>query len=252
MAKNDHLVDCIKNLSARRRSQFELILVNNGSFNLDTNLILPYVDTYITTEENKGAYLARNIGELFTSAPILLFLDDDSVPARDIVRAHLKLHNRFDIICARGRILPLTDNPLNEMASHYDLGNRPFPIFADIEGNTSYRADIFFKTGGWDDEIIMGGGGIDLAVRLAQIEPDIRKQIYSPKPLIYHDFAENDEHLLKKRNRQERSRERLLQKHPGWKEFIRSFNKFHHKRSAIPRKNRSAGFTEFQQIFQID
>ncbi len=53
------------------------------------------------------------------------------------------------------------------MATDYYLGDKPFPIYADLEGNTTYKAKAFFKFGGWDDEIKFGGGGVDLSIRLS-------------------------------------------------------------------------------------
>lgn len=70
-----------------------------------------------------------------------------------------------------------------------------------VEG-TPYLQQLFFAVGGWDDEIIFGGGGIDLAFRLLQVESDRRKQIYSPVPIVYHDYAANEEHLALKHKKE--------------------------------------------------
>ncbi len=204
----------LRKLHEDRDGTFEIVYVLNGSRTVDADQVRPWVDTLVELTENTGAYFARNVGAAFAKAGILFFLDDDAIPETGCVQAHLAEFDRFDIIAVRGAILPKTANPMNDLAKHYHLGDRRFPIHADIEGNTSYLAPQFFAVGGWDDEIVFGGGGIDLAFRLLQVESDRRKQIYSPAPVVYHDYAANEEHLKRKHAKQAESRERLHRKHP--------------------------------------
>ncbi|MFW9930066.1 MAG: glycosyltransferase, partial [Candidatus Thorarchaeota archaeon] len=186
--------DTIKNfhvLEGQRDKNFELIFVNNGADEKEFSQIENYVDTYVKLNKNTGAYLARNIGAVFGKASILLFLEDDGIPCDNIIEAHLNAHAKYDIIALRGVYLPKTSNPLNKIAAHYYLGDKPRSIFADLEGNSSYNAEIFFKAGGWDDNIYFGGGGVDLSIRLLKLDNDKRKQIYSPAPVLYHDYAKD-------------------------------------------------------------
>jgi glycosyltransferase involved in cell wall biosynthesis len=228
----------LKSLSKQRNHNFELIFVDNGGKSGEFDDLKIFVDTYIKLNQNTGAYLARNLGACFAGAPILLFLEDDGIPARDCVESHLRAFDRYDVIAVRGIYAPMTkENPANRFAGHYYLGNKPFPIYADVEGNTSYRADIFYEVGGWDDEIVFGGGGVDLSRRLLEIEPDHRKQIYSPEPVIFHDYAKSKNHLKTKQKKQEQSRRRLRRKHPDYKNFFESWKKFNQRSDALIRKN---------------
>lgn len=205
-------------LEKQRGDNFELIFVDNGGKEGEFNALKPYINTYVKLNTNTGAYLARNIGSFFAQAPILLFLEDDGIPEHNLVRAHLDLFEKYDIIACRGAYIPKTDNPMNKMQDHYYIGDKEYPTFAIVEGNTSYRAEQFFQVGGWDDEIRFGGGGLELYFRLLTIEPDKRKQIYSPLPIIYHDYARDEEHLKEKRRKQEMSFARLREKYPQWDE----------------------------------
>lgn len=220
-----HTVKNLHILKEQQNLNFEIIFVDNGAKPGEFNCLFPYIDTYVRLNSNSGAYLARNIGSVFSRAPILFFLDDDAIPADNIIESHLNCFKKYDVIAVRGVCRPKTNNSLNQLAKHYYLGPKPFPIYADIEGNTSYLASTFFKAGGWDDEIRFGGGGVDLSRRLVEIEPDMRKQIYSPDPIIFHDYAVDNEHLTKKRQKQIESHQRLKAKHHDYDIFLSSWNK---------------------------
>ncbi|MDU2211655.1 MAG: glycosyltransferase, partial [Eubacterium sp.] len=199
----------------RLEQSLEIIFVDNGGTPGEFESFKSYVNTYIRLSQNTGAYLARNIGAAFANAPVLLFLEDDGIPDIDIVRAHLTVHENYEAISVRGVYLCKTDNPLNERQTVYYWGQRSFPAFANLEGNASYKADLFYQVGGWDDKIVYGHGGLELAIRLLDIEPDKRKQIYSPLPVIYHDLVDNEEQFLKKRKQHVIAFEYLKNKHPN-------------------------------------
>lgn len=218
--------DSLKNfqiLEKQRDQNFELIFVDNGGKDGEFETLKQYVDTYVRLNRNTGAYLARNIGALFAKAPLLLFLEDDGIPDQSLIRAHLDLYQEYDIIACRGLYIPKTNNPLNDQQGHYYVGDKEYPTFAHVEGNTSYLSETFFRVGGWDDDIRFGGGGLELYFRLLTIEPDKRKQIYSPAPIIHHDYAKDETHFKEKRNKQALSFERLRKKYPLWDETIRNY-----------------------------
>jgi glycosyltransferase involved in cell wall biosynthesis/MoaA/NifB/PqqE/SkfB family radical SAM enzyme len=224
--------DNLKNfqiLEKQRDQNFELIFVDNGGKEGEFDCLKPFVDTYVRLNKNTGAYLARNVGAVFAKAPILLFLEDDGIPKEDLVSSHLQMHKIYDVIVCRGVYSPKTNNPLNRLARHYYLGPEVIPIFADLEGNVTYQSDLFYIVGGWDDEIKFGGGGLELSLRLSKLNPDLRKQIYSPLPIIYHDFARDESHLKSKREKQNLSRIRLRKIHPNWDNYISKYIDFSQK-----------------------
>ena len=135
-------------LEKQRDQNFELIFVNNGADDKEFEPLRPFIDKYIKLNKNTGAYLARNIGAVFAEAPILLFLEDDCIPESNLIKVHLNLFQEYEIIACRGVCIPKSNNVLNKLAKHYYLGDKSFPIFADLEGNTSYFY-IFYQAGGW-------------------------------------------------------------------------------------------------------
>ncbi|MFH1196288.1 MAG: glycoside hydrolase family 99-like domain-containing protein [bacterium] len=221
-------------LDNQRNQNFELIFVDNGGKDGEFDELKPYVDTYVKLNTNTGAYLARNIGSLFAKSPILFFLEDDGIPESNLIESHIQARNKFDVIAVRGVYLPKTNNPLNSVVKHYYYGDRPFPRYSNLEGNTSYNADVFFHAGGWDDNIVFGHGGIDLSYRLLKIEPDMRKQIYFPASVIYHDYVKDESHLANKKEKQDKSWEYLRQKHePDFDNFLGLWGKFTGKENTL-------------------
>ena len=223
-------------LSNGCRVETEIIYVNNGGENRDFLPLAEQADVYISLTHNDGAYLARNVGALFARSPLLLFLDDDAILSPDFVSNHIAAFDTYNVIAVRGVVKPRTDNPLNELASHYYLGDRPFPGYVGIEGNTAFAASYFFAVGGWDDSIAFGGGGIDISRRLFDIVPDHRRQMYSPCPVIFHDYARNEEHLIAKRTLQEKSRARLRHKHRDYDTFLNSWKPFFQREDLLIRR----------------
>lgn len=231
--------DLERNLNALRhqdQDNLEIVFVDNGASPGVFESILPFIDVYVRLNRNTGAYLARNLGALFASAPILFFLDDDAVPHEDLIAAHLYAHREYNVTSVQGAVLPKTNNPLNAVPVCYYLGDKPFPVFSDIEGNTSYNAVVFFDVGGWDDAIVFGGGGVDLALRILNKENDPKRQMYFPYAVIYHDHARDMEHKKKKFAKQIKSRKYLRRKHPAWDEQLTRWLPYYGREDQLPVK----------------
>ncbi|MDY0040840.1 MAG: glycosyltransferase, partial [Desulforhabdus sp.] len=233
--------DTEKNLAAlqkQRDANFELIFVDNGAAPDEFPHLKKFVDTWVRLSCNTGAYLARNIGAVFACAPILFFLEDDGIPADDLVEAHLRTHRRFQVDSVRGVYRPKTpENHLNIHAAHYDMGDNPFPWFVNLEGNASYRSEAFFAVGGWDDTNRFGHGGPELAYRLFQRDPDFTKQIYSPDPVIFHDYAKDEQHLREKRKKQREQLDRIRRRYPDFDEFLDKWKTFYLQPISLPEQN---------------
>ncbi|MEI6633690.1 MAG: glycosyltransferase [Chlamydiota bacterium] len=204
----------------------ELIFVNNGAGEREFDVLEPFADVSVRLRANAGACGGRNLGAAFARAPLLLFLEDDGIPSPGLVAAHLDAFRKYDVIAVRGVITAKTDNPLNRLAAHYYLGDRPFPVFADIEGNTSYNAELFYRAGGWDEQLRYGREGLELSRRLTELEPDRRKQIYAPGPLLSHDYAPDEAHLEIKLARHRRATTLLRARYPDYDEYLASWDRY--------------------------
>lgn len=138
--------------------------------------------------------------------------------------AHYITYQKYDVIAVQGPYLYKTDNPFNEYQHHYYYGEEFFPKCSDLEGNSSYDANAFYEVGGWDDEIRFGGGGIELSIRLNQLDPKPYNQIYAPICILQHDYVKDMDHLLSKREKQKGSHDRLKNKYSQWDNYVANWN----------------------------
>ena len=79
------------------KAQFEIIIVDDGSKdnteeicrNFQEQLQLKYFK-----QKNSGIAAAKNLGIFVSNAPILLFFDDDDVADTNLLKEHIKTHNK--------------------------------------------------------------------------------------------------------------------------------------------------------------
>jgi tetratricopeptide (TPR) repeat protein/organic radical activating enzyme len=243
--------DALKNLQAlarQRHRNFEVVFVNNGAGDNEFKDLQPFIDTCVKLNRNTGAYLARNVGAVYAKAPILIFVDDDGIVEDDYVGSFLNLFATYDIVAARGSIWP-KDPKAGPYDGHDNYGDRAFPYWSCKEGNCAYDAAAFYKVGGWDDEIIRGGGGHDLCCRLLKIEPDMRKQIYAARPILYHDRVLQGPEYEQKWKLRHESLERLRRKHIDYDVFQACYNKYLQRDDWLIRRDMPASSDSAQHMY---
>lgn len=242
----------LKSLSAqRKKSEFEVIFVNNGCDDEEFKDLLPYIDCYIRLNANTGAYLARNIGAIFSSASIVLFLEDDGIPNSYLIESHIMVHTIFDVLSVRGVYLPERDGYIPKNYKHYYQGIHFSPSPAVLEGNASFQSKEFFMVGGWDDNIKYGHGGLELSMKLSSIEPNKTKQIYSPISIIYHDPITDPLKQEEKEKKQNKSKKRLMELYPEWDAYLDSWNELYERHDLIRYKEKiDKQFPRFFKLYQ--
>jgi glycosyltransferase involved in cell wall biosynthesis len=194
------LLDSVR-AQATPRASYELCVIDNGGD--APRELAGDVDRWEQTE-NIGASAGRNLGARLTSAPLLVFLDDDGVIAPGFLDA---MAARFDaepaLIAARGRVLPLHHPVMSSLASHYDRGQTARDELLIIEGATGIRRAAYEAVGGYN-EAMFGNEGLELSERLLRAHPDGRIS-YEPGCVLHHDFVDNMGALWRKAERQARA-----------------------------------------------
>lgn len=183
--------------------EFEVAVVDDGSGD-ETPVVLDEMTsqlpnlTWASQPGNRGPAAARNRAVAMTTAPLLLFLDDDIVASRTLLRTHLELHR--DAPATRGfvglvewlpelRVSPFMrwlDSTYLQFAYHTTLQPGPLahPSEAFYTCNLSLQRAVFEKAGGFDERFPYPAyEDIEIGVRLAEVGFELH---YRPEALAWH------------------------------------------------------------------
>lgn len=200
-------------LREQKQDEIEIIFVNNGAPAEDFAPLAPWVDVWVSLNGNPGAYLSRNLGAVFATAPLLLFADDDGIPEPGFIDGHLALHASRHPVSARGACRPITAG--SESPPHYHLGDQIIAAPPVLEGNSSFDARAFTAVGGWGDYILFGHGGFEISRRFEQAGVPADRQLYTPDSMLRHDYLRGEAHRKEKFSKQQASH-LLLQAASRW------------------------------------
>jgi len=215
----------LKSLKEQTIKEFEILIVDNSDKINLLEIVSKYNLKYIKLEKNYGPMLARNVGIKYSSGDIVIFLDDDAVPANNFVEQHIRAYEESNILGLRGKVLPRTSSIYNNFASHYDLGNQLITWPIDIEGNSSFKRYVLIEVGGFNPKLleVLGHEGIELTYRIICKYKDKNKLIYWPDAAIYHDYANTFTKYFKKRSRHTENADVLKLQYPGMSKFIEDY-----------------------------
>jgi len=184
---------------------FEVIVVDDGSSDGTGEFIESYAShinlVTIVHKENMGSAASRNDGVRTAVNEIVLFLDDDLVPSRGIIRNHIEHHSKSN--CAVIGNIKYRETFSTRWVSRY-LSTRgthkikpderiPFKCF--WTSNTSIRKEHLLKVGLFDEQF-KGAGGEDteIAYRLEKVGIQF---VFADNALCYHKPVSLSE-LIKK------------------------------------------------------
>jgi GT2 family glycosyltransferase len=195
---------CLSSLAEQTadRDQFEVVVVDDGSADETGQVLatwsarLPNVHAKELTK-NRGPAAARNRGVAESSAPLLLFLDDDVVAPPTLVTEHLALHAGADPkLGVLGRVEWHPDLRVTSFMRWLDRSGLQFGFDALSEGvvdppyvafytaNLSMRRELFDEVGGFDERFPYPAyEDMELAWRL---HPRGFRLEYRPAALAFH------------------------------------------------------------------
>jgi glycosyltransferase involved in cell wall biosynthesis len=200
---SDNVERCLNAIASQLEfAPYEVVLVDTGNdqFFRTAKRLLPGFAA-VSPLFPAGASGGRNLGALLSTAPRLIFIDDDGVMAAGCCAALVSCLDETGAVAARGRVRPLT---AGRSAPHYDLGERRLPSLITCEGVSIWRRSEFELAGGFDP-ILYGHEGLELCARLWRFHGP-SAFVYEPTAVLLHDYTTDRRTAKAKRQRQDQYR----------------------------------------------
>jgi len=196
--RQDVLIKCLKVLLKQKEDIFEIIVVDQTETKTKEleNFLKAHPEINYFYFEKKNLPAARNYGTKQAQGEIILFLDDDSIVQKGLIKAHLNNYKDPKIGAVTGREI-LKDNPSFFTSGKAQIitekgevkPNTTSITKGEVDSvwgaNMSFRKEVLQKIGGFDENYI--GNAIreesDVSIR-ARISG--YKIIYEPKAKIIH------------------------------------------------------------------
>lgn len=189
------------------RTDYEIIVVSDGSTDGTDEFLLdeacPF-DVLLVQQENQGPAVARNNGVEKSAADLILFVDDDVVPAPELIRVHLERHAEVDdrtvvigplLTPDEIRLEPWVEWEQRMLYKQYDAmdrGDWSATARQFYTGNASLRRSLFEESGGFDPEY-RRGEDVELSYRLAGMLASFE---FEPTARAFHHASRSYESWL--------------------------------------------------------
>jgi GT2 family glycosyltransferase len=178
-------------------NDFEIIVVSDGSTDGTDQFLAENPSTLnlrAIFQPDLGVAVARNMGGQAATGEIIIFIDDDVVPAPELIQEHVRFqqeHGRQAVVI--GPMLAPLDfqPPIWVLWEHATLANQYAAMEQGIfqttarqfyTGNTSIRRSQFLEAGGFDPSF-RRAEDVELAYRLAARGAEF---FFHPKAVGYH------------------------------------------------------------------
>jgi glycosyltransferase involved in cell wall biosynthesis len=173
--------ECIQSIiNSDFTKKFEIIVIDDGSTDKSIEKIND-LDIILFKQKNKGAAAARNKGASLAKSDILLFVDSDVVFFKDTLKKiydHLK-NDGVDYLSVRYSKKPINKKWIHKykaLADYfysydflYSKSQKKGPIkdVVVVGGTEGYKKSVFFKLGGFDENI--KGAGIEREILISKL-----------------------------------------------------------------------------------
>jgi len=219
------LARCLRALAAQDvDAPFDIVVVDDARTPQPASAVPASVAATVIRTGGRGAAAARNAGARAAAGDVLLFLDEDLVPARDLVARHLARHDGDAERVVLGRCPPRPPaRSLTDLASalwwedrYRDMERSASLTFTDVlSGNMSIRRVPFLALGGFDEALgLRRREDWHWGVKVLQAGMTVE---FEPAAVALHEFVLTAARRLAAALAEGRGDALLLEKHP---EFV--------------------------------
>ena len=206
----DFLPNTINSLIEQDFKNYEIIVVDNTCLESSKKSVESLITNshkcpinYIC-EPNIGLHNARHTGAKAARGDILLYIDDDVIADKNLLKEILKCYDNPSVGCVGGKILPKWEVEPPEWIKLFPKGY--LSILDDEDGpkevqwiygcNFSIRKTLLFEVGGFNPDAFgdkkkwwyRGDGEIGLLRKVHNIG---KKVIYNPKAVVWHSIPKS-------------------------------------------------------------
>lgn len=145
---------CLTELMKNNIADCEIVVVDNGSTQSLAAVQSGFPQVRFLTEPEKGAAAARNTGVRHSTAPVLVFIDADCVPALDWLTMVRRVAPTADLIGGRVDVFDETPPPRSGAEAFEAVFAFNFRNYIEVQGftgagNLVTRRDVFEAVGGF-------------------------------------------------------------------------------------------------------
>lgn len=213
----DRLPDLLDALATQDfEDVWELVIVDNGSTDTTaeelTRLSLPSNCRVLRIDQNRGPARARNVGWRATTAPLVVFTDDDCRPTPGWLRRMVERADHTDADVVQGAVSP--DPRELERLTPWCRTLR-IDRFTNLfeTANIAYRRVLLQRLDGFDEAFpVAAGEDTDLGWRARELDATVT---FAPDALVHHAVWDHTfvDHLRSRRRWAETVR--VVHRHPG-------------------------------------
>jgi GT2 family glycosyltransferase len=243
--RRDVVLEVVTAFERQQYRDFELIVVVDGSLDGSAAALRGLTVGFPLTvleQENLGAAQARNAGAEAAAGEVLLTLDDDMVPAPEMLAEHDRSHRA-------GADVVLGDIPLDpgsppnllswgvgewarERRDRLSAPGAEIRLDDLLTGQLSISRAAYEAVGGFDSnftrEGLFGGEDIDFGYRLRKAGYEI---VFNPAAISRQRYEVSPAAYLRRAGESGRSDRELVRKHPELAELLHGAPRFKTRRS---------------------
>ena len=180
--------DCLDGLSRLNYSNFEVIVVDDGSATPMEPIVSPYGFSTIRTP-NQGLSAARNTGMHAATGEIIAYLDDDASPDPDWLTYLADAFLRTNHVGIGGpNIAPPGDGRMADCVANAPGGPAHILLSDEVAEhipgcNMAFRKTALLEVDGFDSQFRIAGDDVDICWRLQQAGGTLG---FSPGAMVWH------------------------------------------------------------------